>query len=136
MAEKLQKAIYLLKDENGQVRYVGLAANPDDRLKRHLRECRVGNTHRKAWIRSMLERGHSPTMEVVEWTDNWNFAERYFRKVMQKMGFFAYRFRGTPREAKMRHAQKCLRAAREWWNKQGALDVFEFRMMLFEEQGK
>src|SRR5579859_5448465 len=68
-------AVYLLKDENGVPRYVGVSRDPNDRLKRHLREKRA-RTHRECWIASMRERGLSPTMEIVEWTDDWSEAEK------------------------------------------------------------
>jgi hypothetical protein len=82
-----RKAIYLLKDGNGEPRYVGVASNPPDRLKRHLRECRQGNTYRKNWIRSMLASGHTPTMEVVEWTGDWDAAERQWIFKMRALGY-------------------------------------------------
>jgi hypothetical protein len=82
----MKKAIYLLKDQQENVRYVGYAANPEDRYKRHLRECRYGNTHRKAWIRSMLDSGIKPIMEIVEWAEDWNLAERQWIFKMRALG--------------------------------------------------
>lgn len=85
--DKLLKAIYLLKEDDGTVRYVGYAVDPDDRLKRHHRECRYGRkTHRKAWFSSMLDSRRMVEMEVVEWTSDWNMAERQWIFKMKALG--------------------------------------------------
>jgi|SRR5882762_187823 len=85
--DKLLKAIYLLKDDLGSVRYVGYAKDPDDRLKRHLREYKFGfKTHRKAWVGKMLEEGRSIHMEIVEWTNDWNMVERQWIFKMRALG--------------------------------------------------
>lgn len=72
-------AVYVLKDETGAIRYVGVSKNPKRRLGYHMREWRAtaaGKTHRHAWMASMLARGVKPTLEVVEWTPDWDEAER------------------------------------------------------------
>lgn len=85
--DKLLKAIYLLKDIDGSVRYVGYTIDPSDRLRRHKSECRSGNrTHRKMWIAKMLDDGHDIDMEVVEWTSDWNMAERQWIFKMRALG--------------------------------------------------
>src|ERR1039458_7395350 len=64
--------IYILKDPStNEVRYVGASANPKNRLYSHLFAARWpekhnGNTDRSKWIRSLLESGNSPAMEIVE----------------------------------------------------------------------
>ncbi len=69
-------AVYALHEPTGEVRYIGIAKDPIDRVKRHYRECRYGNTHRKTWLRSLFLNGKEPLYSVLEWTDDWSEAER------------------------------------------------------------
>jgi predicted GIY-YIG superfamily endonuclease len=69
-------AVYVLKDESGNPRYVGVTTEPAKRLARHLREAKERRTHRHRWVMSMVDRGVAPTLEVVEQTENWDEAER------------------------------------------------------------
>ena len=69
-------AVYTLSDEHGNVRYVGITKSPQERNKRHPREARYGNSHRKCWIRSMIKAGFQPKMTVIEWVEDWDEAER------------------------------------------------------------
>src|SRR5882757_595286 len=85
--DKLLKAIYLLKDDLGNVRYVGYTKDPEMRMKYHKRECRWGRrTHRKAWVSEMLLLNREIKMEVVEWTEDWNMAERQWIFKMRALG--------------------------------------------------
>jgi len=65
-------AVYALHDPTGEVRYIGIAKDPIERLKRHYRECRVGNTHRKTWLRSLFTKGAEPLYSILEWTSDWS----------------------------------------------------------------
>lgn len=77
MQEKYPWAVYHLKDETGAIRYVGITKQPKRRLGGHLREARAGGrARRSAWVRSLLTRGVKPTFEIVEWTSDWDEAER------------------------------------------------------------
>lgn len=69
-------AVYALHDPTGEVRYIGISKNPVDRVKRHFRECRYGSTKRKNWLRSILMRGEGPFYSVLEWTSDWDEAEK------------------------------------------------------------
>lgn len=76
-------AVYSLEDEVGQVRYIGVSKNPPTRLDSHIRESRRGETHRCRWIRSVIERGFTPVMRILEWVEDWSEGEMrwiaYFR---------------------------------------------------------
>jgi GIY-YIG catalytic domain-containing protein len=80
-------AVYALKDENGTPRYVGITKNPKDRYSRHLREARAKRTHRQCWISSMLAHGLKPSIEVLEWTDDWDQAEREWVFKFRALGY-------------------------------------------------
>jgi predicted GIY-YIG superfamily endonuclease len=79
-------SVYVLRDPSGEIRYVGVTANPVQRLKRHLREWRGKNTHRANWMRALIESGQKPTMEVVELAEDWSEAERRWIAKLQAEG--------------------------------------------------
>ena len=56
--------IYVLTDERGEIRYVGMTRHPRERLRAHLAD--QTNTHRGKWIRSLLRRGARPAMRVIQ----------------------------------------------------------------------
>lgn len=56
-------AIYALQDADGVVRYVGKAIDPDKRLAEHARA-------------DTIRTGCRPTLVILEWTDDWETAER------------------------------------------------------------
>lgn len=60
-------SVYVLKDANGIVRYVGKTVHSVvKRFSRHLAAAREGlRTHKATWIRSMLEAGTVPTLSVI-----------------------------------------------------------------------
>jgi len=68
MRNKATSEIYVLKDENGLVRYVGKSSHSvKKRFSRHLADARDGAVQHKAcWIRGMMQRGLLPTCEVIE----------------------------------------------------------------------
>lgn len=57
-------SIYALCDAAGEVRYIGKANNPTDRLKRHMREARLGrrNYPLYAWLRKHGQ----PELRILE----------------------------------------------------------------------
>lgn len=67
-------AIYTLSTSDGCVRYVGKAIDPDKRLKQHL--CSRANTPVARWVRKLRLDGKRPEMRVIEWTNEWEAAER------------------------------------------------------------
>jgi len=58
--------VYVLEDDAGRIRYVGVTADASKRLGRHIRESRRSDTRRATWIRSMLAAGKMPSLRVVE----------------------------------------------------------------------
>lgn len=65
-------AIYALKDVGGNIRYIGKARNPERRLAQHLKPDALDQSHKARWTR-----GNSHmAMEVLEWTDEWEEAEK------------------------------------------------------------
>jgi hypothetical protein len=64
----MKTEIYVLKDENGKVRYVGKSSHSaKKRYSRHLAEARDGlKTHKARWIKGMLNRGFVPQMDIID----------------------------------------------------------------------
>jgi predicted GIY-YIG superfamily endonuclease len=79
-------AVYVLKDEDGNIRYVGISKQPARRLKGHIREARSNSTRKSKWISALISKGFSPVMEVVEWTEDWDQAERRWVATAREWG--------------------------------------------------
>jgi predicted GIY-YIG superfamily endonuclease len=64
--------IYALKDPaTSAVRYVGYTSDPVKRLRAHLQDARSGvSTHKARWISSLLSRGETPELSVLEECDS------------------------------------------------------------------
>jgi hypothetical protein len=63
----MQVAIYALCEPDGEIRYIGKAQHPRNRLEAHLSEARAGaGGHRCNWLRSLLERGERPLLTVLD----------------------------------------------------------------------
>lgn len=60
--------IYGLYSSNNpnQIRYVGKANNPKERLRHHLFESKRGKTHKCCWIRSELEKGFNILYKILD----------------------------------------------------------------------
>jgi len=72
--------IYALIDPiSNEIRYIGKSMNPLKRLTQHL--CQVKNntkTHKRAWLKSLLDKGLKPNIKILEVTskNNWEFVEK------------------------------------------------------------
>lgn len=82
--------IYILRcPETGNVRYVGKSNNPKKRYHEHLRyEDRTASTHKKNWIKKLLDSGLAPKLEIIDKVDNneWKFWEKYYIKYYKNKG--------------------------------------------------
>jgi len=80
--------IYSLIDPTTkQIRYIGKADNPTDRLYKHLADKRVN--HRTCWIKSLKKKGLKPIVEILAIVDKkqWQNWERFFIKYYKGRGF-------------------------------------------------
>jgi group I intron endonuclease len=84
--------IYTLSDpETGFVRYVGKSFNIKQRLYYHIYDADKSNTRKNAWVRSLTNRGLTPTIEVIEELPNscveeWGEAEKFWIASLKAMG--------------------------------------------------
>lgn len=63
--------IYYLKDpQTLEVRYVGKTiCSLYQRLSQHKNEAKNGKTHNNRWVKSLIELGQSPIIELIEQVD-------------------------------------------------------------------
>lgn len=68
--------IYVLRDEAGEVRYVGRSSDPYRRLREHIAAARAGGTSAKeAWLAGLLAKGGSPRLAIIDDGDADEIAE-------------------------------------------------------------
>lgn len=80
-------SIYCLIDpRTKEIRYVGKTINPERRLRKHLID--TERNHRVNWIRSVLNDGIRPVLEVLERCseDAWREAERFWISYLRFLG--------------------------------------------------
>jgi hypothetical protein len=72
--------VYVLQDPAGEVRYVGVTVNPEERLRAHLNASKRETTYKSRWIRKLMRLGQTPTMTVIQTVpvSCWVEAERYW----------------------------------------------------------
>jgi hypothetical protein len=69
--------IYTLSDpDTGEVRYLGKTFNPKSRMANHLCSAKKNpRSHVRCWIKSVLNRGDMPTIEVIDECDSYTGSE-------------------------------------------------------------
>lgn len=68
--------IYALKcPDSGEIRYIGKANNPEKRLKSHIRDSVRGRRPVHAWVRSLVNAGSIPVMDVLREVSDWETEE-------------------------------------------------------------
>jgi hypothetical protein len=82
MVTRTKTYIYGLVDpRTDQIRYVGKADRPMERLRHHFAEARKGNRDRKSrWIASLLRLDMRPRLTIIEYcaVDVWEERERFW----------------------------------------------------------
>lgn len=83
--------IYALKEpDTGLIRYVGKAADPVFRLNRHLFRAKknLEGNHKNCWIRSLLDRGVEPVLEIIDETSesDWPMVEAAYIQFYREAG--------------------------------------------------
>lgn len=79
-------AVYALKDDGGAIRYIGVSKTPDRRLKAHIRGAKYVESRKSNWVKSLLKVGKKPVMELLEWTEDWDEAERRWVSLCREWG--------------------------------------------------
>lgn len=83
--------IYALIDpRENQIRYIGKANNPLERLKDHLskRSLKI-KTYKNNWIKSLLELNLKPNIEIIDeiLESEWQFWEQHYISLYKSWGF-------------------------------------------------
>lgn len=69
LVQRGQWAIYALTDpDDGQVRYIGLTAHPEERVVGHRQE-EASSPRKSAWVAALRARGLFPAMKILEVVD-------------------------------------------------------------------
>lgn len=73
----------------GEIRYVGKANDVAARYKSHLKLAATERTAKSKWVKSLLERGEAPLIEVIDEVplSDWSFWEQYWIQVIDGWGF-------------------------------------------------
>lgn len=77
---------YLLCPETRVPRYVGKSINPAKRYQSHKWPPASDRRPSANWSRSLRGRGLAPVMEIVEWVDDWQSAERSHIAALRRDG--------------------------------------------------
>jgi group I intron endonuclease len=81
--------IYILIDpRNNQIKYVGKTNNLIRRLRRHISERFLRETHKDKWIRKLVNVELKPTIEVIDIVDkdNWEYWEKFYISYFKFIG--------------------------------------------------
>ena len=81
--------IYKLSDPiTGKIKYVGKSNDPKKRLSDHIYNCDRTITHKNNWVKSLLEKGERPILEILEVVDqsNWERHEIYWIEKLRDEG--------------------------------------------------
>ncbi len=147
---QMKTEIYALKDENGVVRYVGKSSqSAKKRYYRHLADGRNGiQTHKACWIRGMLQKGLTPTLDIIETTDGDGAAEerkwiKFFRDSGVKLtnltdggdGVTGYEYTEDQRKEKSETMKQYFRDHNAW-NKDAKMSKETRRKMSASRKGK
>lgn len=69
--------IYVLKDWRDNIRYVGVTCTSlSARLSQHIYDSKKGGTHKRNWIKSIIEKGLKPRIELIQTCNYQNYRER------------------------------------------------------------
>ena len=82
--------IYTLEYPEGNVRYVGKTQDLKTRFCKHLRDAKYStNSRRLAWIRSLLNVGEIPCINVLDIVEEkeWAFWEKHYISLIKSWGF-------------------------------------------------
>ena len=85
--------IYGLRDpRDSQIRYVGKANDPAQRLRQHRSSAKGGkeNPHSSAWLKSLLDGGHKPELVLLEEVSRhrWEEAEQAWIQYLRGLGCY------------------------------------------------
>ena len=82
--------IYLLKDAEENIKYIGKSNNPSKRLVCHISEAKKNDkkSHKNNWINSLINKEQKPIMEIIEEVplEGWEFWECYYISIFKELG--------------------------------------------------
>lgn len=72
-----------------EVRYIGKSNTPSKRLSTHIRECNKIKSHKNNWIKSILNSGLDPHMDILDEVPiiEWEYWEKYWISQFKQWGF-------------------------------------------------
>lgn len=81
--------IYVLIDpKSNQIRYVGKTTNIKRRLRRHIGERFLHDSHKDRWIRKIVDSNVLPEIEIIDEVDksNWGYWEKFYISYFKSIG--------------------------------------------------
>jgi group I intron endonuclease len=81
--------IYGLMDPiTNQVRYIGKSVNPKQRLRRHIANINLYDSHKDRWLRKLNENGVRPEIIIIDEVseDDWQFWETHYIAYFKFLG--------------------------------------------------
>lgn len=81
---KLTTIYGLIDPRNGELRYIGKSHKLRERFLEHLSG--KGKTHKDKWIRQLLSLGLQPELIVIEETEDWVEAEKFYIAYFRSIG--------------------------------------------------
>lgn len=83
--------IYILcEPDTGRPRYVGVAVDPERRLRAHVARARHERTHKGAWLRALRARRVKPelcVLQAIGTDESWQEAERLWIVILRAQGW-------------------------------------------------
>lgn len=82
--------IYSLEFPEGNIRYIGKANNPKDRLWQHISKAKLGHgSYKYSWIRSLLNKDLKPILNIVDEVplNEWGFWEKHYITIYKSWNF-------------------------------------------------
>lgn len=78
----------LIDPKTNELRYIGKSINPKSRYRKHLSERFLRETYKDRWIRSVIDSGKKPHIEIIDIVDTteWVYWEKFYISYYKMLG--------------------------------------------------
>jgi hypothetical protein len=86
--EILYKVYFLSSPIDGSIRYIGITSRSlDIRLKEHIRNAKFRKTYKDNWVKSLIEKGLKPIIEIIDEVIDYKFWESHYISLYKSWNF-------------------------------------------------